>query len=289
MSKKILVVLSEWGYWGEELVGPLEAFEEAGYSVDFMTPDRQAPGRDRREHGSRLRRPAARPLGHLARRWARRSPALRHGRQEQRARQPDEPLRADAGAPVPQRGRLPAQGRGLLQGARREGEGLRRHLRRDADRRRLRADRRPRQQPAPARPDPRLLRRRQADRRRVLRRHVPRVRPQLGGPQEHHLRQARHGPLHRVRLQVRHRLHGHELRDGPAAVPARVDPARRDRSRRRLPRQLRPRDVRDRRLPVRDRAAPRPTRTSPGQKMVEVLETGLKQWGFHPSAVGAAT
>jgi putative intracellular protease/amidase len=25
-----------------------------------------------------------------------------------------------------------------------------------------------------------------------------------------------------------------------------------------------------------------------GQKMVEVLETGLKQWGFHPSAVGAA-
>ena len=29
MSKKILVVVSEWGFWGEELVGPLEAFEEA--------------------------------------------------------------------------------------------------------------------------------------------------------------------------------------------------------------------------------------------------------------------
>ena len=26
-----------------------------------------------------------------------------------------------------------------------------------------------------------------------------------------------------------------------------------------------------------------------GQKMVEVLENGLKQWGFHPSAVGAAS
>ena len=43
MSKRILVVLSEWGYWGEELVGPLEAFEEAGYSVDFMTPTGKRP------------------------------------------------------------------------------------------------------------------------------------------------------------------------------------------------------------------------------------------------------
>jgi putative intracellular protease/amidase len=43
MSKKILVVLSEWGYWGEELVGPLEAFEEAGYDVDFMTPTGKRP------------------------------------------------------------------------------------------------------------------------------------------------------------------------------------------------------------------------------------------------------
>jgi hypothetical protein len=25
MSKKILVVLSEWGYWGEELIAPLES------------------------------------------------------------------------------------------------------------------------------------------------------------------------------------------------------------------------------------------------------------------------
>lgn len=38
MSRKVLVVLSEFGYWGEELVGPLEALDARGYQVDFMTP-----------------------------------------------------------------------------------------------------------------------------------------------------------------------------------------------------------------------------------------------------------
>ena len=33
----------------------------------------------------------------------------------------------------------------------------------------------------------------------------------------------------------------------------------------------------------------RPDSYLTGQKMVEVLENGLKQWGFHPSAVGATT
>ena len=37
-SKKILAVLSEYGYWGVELVGPLRKLEKAGYKVDFMTP-----------------------------------------------------------------------------------------------------------------------------------------------------------------------------------------------------------------------------------------------------------
>ena len=37
MSKRILMILSEWGYWGEELIGPLETFDEAGYEVDFAT------------------------------------------------------------------------------------------------------------------------------------------------------------------------------------------------------------------------------------------------------------
>ncbi len=38
MSKEILVVLSEWGFWGEELVGPLEVLDKAGYKATFMTP-----------------------------------------------------------------------------------------------------------------------------------------------------------------------------------------------------------------------------------------------------------
>jgi putative intracellular protease/amidase len=37
MSKKILVVLSEYGYWGEELLGPLAAFDEQRYTVHFAT------------------------------------------------------------------------------------------------------------------------------------------------------------------------------------------------------------------------------------------------------------
>ncbi len=36
--KKILIVLSEWGYWGEELVGPLEVLDSKGYEVAFATP-----------------------------------------------------------------------------------------------------------------------------------------------------------------------------------------------------------------------------------------------------------
>ena len=43
MSKRILIILSEWGYWGEELVGPLETFDNAGYEVDFATPTGKRP------------------------------------------------------------------------------------------------------------------------------------------------------------------------------------------------------------------------------------------------------
>jgi putative intracellular protease/amidase len=38
VPKRILVVLSEYGYWGEELVGPVEAFDARGYRVTFATP-----------------------------------------------------------------------------------------------------------------------------------------------------------------------------------------------------------------------------------------------------------
>ena len=43
MAKKILMVLSEWGYWGEELLGPLEIFEAAGYELTFATPKGKRP------------------------------------------------------------------------------------------------------------------------------------------------------------------------------------------------------------------------------------------------------
>lgn len=43
MTKKILIVLSEWGFWGEELIGPLETFDKAGYEVTFATPKGKRP------------------------------------------------------------------------------------------------------------------------------------------------------------------------------------------------------------------------------------------------------
>ena len=33
MSKKILAVLSEWGYWGEELVGPYDVLLDRGIKL----------------------------------------------------------------------------------------------------------------------------------------------------------------------------------------------------------------------------------------------------------------
>lgn len=36
--KKILIVLSEYGYWGEELIGPLEMIDKTEYEAIFATP-----------------------------------------------------------------------------------------------------------------------------------------------------------------------------------------------------------------------------------------------------------
>jgi putative intracellular protease/amidase len=38
MSRRILAILSEFGYWGEECIGPVETFDKAGYTVEFATP-----------------------------------------------------------------------------------------------------------------------------------------------------------------------------------------------------------------------------------------------------------
>jgi putative intracellular protease/amidase len=43
MSRKILILLSEWGFWGEELIGPMETFDAAGYKSVFVTPTGKRP------------------------------------------------------------------------------------------------------------------------------------------------------------------------------------------------------------------------------------------------------
>lgn len=37
-GKRVLAIVSEWGYWGIELVGPLAKLEAAGHAVDIATP-----------------------------------------------------------------------------------------------------------------------------------------------------------------------------------------------------------------------------------------------------------
>jgi putative intracellular protease/amidase len=41
--REILIVLSEWGVWGEELIGPLEVFDKQGYKSTFCTPNGLRP------------------------------------------------------------------------------------------------------------------------------------------------------------------------------------------------------------------------------------------------------
>jgi putative intracellular protease/amidase len=43
MAKKVLCILSEYGFWGEELVGPLEALDGHGYEVVFATSEGRRP------------------------------------------------------------------------------------------------------------------------------------------------------------------------------------------------------------------------------------------------------
>jgi len=43
ISRNIPRILSEWGSWGEELVGPLDAFDKRGYEVVFATSTGRRP------------------------------------------------------------------------------------------------------------------------------------------------------------------------------------------------------------------------------------------------------
>ena len=65
--ENVLFLVSEWGYWGEELIGPLEACEKAGYKIEFCHADRRQADRAHRQHGPELRRSAAGPRRHDAR------------------------------------------------------------------------------------------------------------------------------------------------------------------------------------------------------------------------------
>jgi putative intracellular protease/amidase len=42
-KRRILMLVSEWGYWGEELIGPLEEFDRVGYETVCMTPTGKRP------------------------------------------------------------------------------------------------------------------------------------------------------------------------------------------------------------------------------------------------------
>lgn len=42
-TKKVFTILSEYGFWGVELVGPMEKLEAAGYKLDFATPFGKIP------------------------------------------------------------------------------------------------------------------------------------------------------------------------------------------------------------------------------------------------------
>jgi putative intracellular protease/amidase len=43
LKKRILFALSEWGFWGEELIGPFEVLRDAGYAIEFATPNGKRP------------------------------------------------------------------------------------------------------------------------------------------------------------------------------------------------------------------------------------------------------
>jgi len=42
-ARSILVIVSEYGFWGEELIGPLDTFDAAGYTVTIATPKGKRP------------------------------------------------------------------------------------------------------------------------------------------------------------------------------------------------------------------------------------------------------
>ena len=113
-KRRILIVLSEWGYWGEELVGPLGEFDRAGYEVEFCTPNGRRPNAipvsmDPDFFDPPLNRPVTTPEMAARVRRDRRS----DNRPGQAAREPDQPRRLVPGAALLRRHCFRAQAGGL--------------------------------------------------------------------------------------------------------------------------------------------------------------------------------
>ena len=248
--KRILIVLSEFGYWGEELVGPLETFDEAGYEVDFATPTGKRPTPLPPSMDPQYIDPPLGQVGHLA-------GGRREGQGARRvapARQPDRPL--GAGSPS---GRTAARRRSCasMEAYYTRLDEVEKELVEKYDAILIVGGSGPIVDLANNQRVHDLIllfyEARQADRRRVLRRRLPRLRPRLENRES--IISGKHVTGHCMEYDYKDGTGfiGVDLQHGPAAVPARVHPARRDRARRRVHRQRRPRDVGHRRLPVHHR------------------------------------
>ena len=204
-TKRVLCGLSEWGYWGEELVGPLVASTTRG-TRSTSPRSRQAPARRCRRAWTRT----------TSTRRSGRSVHRRGGRAEDAG---DRRVRRGWTTRSTSRRWLPERPYRSSPNYLRELEAYYKAARR-ASARSSTTVRRAAASSAAAGPIVDL-----ANNQRVHDLILAFLQPDkpiaaecygvaclafardLGGPQEHHLRQARHRPLHRVRLQGRHRLH----------------------------------------------------------------------------------
>ena len=268
--------------------GPLEAFDEAGYEVDFATPNGKRPDALPPSMDPDYIDPPLGTLGHLAggRREGQGARRLATGsttRSTSAELMPERPYHSEPTTSCASRRRTTRELDERREGARDKydamlivgGSGPIVDLANNQRVHDLILA---------------LLRRRQADRRRVLRRRLPRVRPRLGGPQEHHLAAStspatatstttRTAPASWARTSTWARRRTRSSTS--CATPPRPDGA--------LPRQLRPRDVGDRRLPVHHRPLDAGLVPHRRRRWSRCSRTGLRgAAGSHPSAVGAA-
>ena len=200
MTKTILCCLSEWGYWGEELVGPYDVLIDHGYQVDFMTPTGQKPlALDPSMQAGYLDPPLDKVV---TANTSRNAPARSKNRTCSTSRRTCRPgsrrcrISTAPGSATPWRTTTPSAtpaGRSWTSTT-------------HCCCRRQRPNGRHGQQRAPPRRHPGFSGQRQTHCRRMLLRDLPGLRPRLDRPQEHHRRKTRDRPRPRIRLQRRHRL-----------------------------------------------------------------------------------